>query len=436
MRIGLDGYNLAIPNGTGVATYGHTLARMLQELGHQVDGLFGLDAGRRAEMRELLFFERFGLGDRRTARAAQRRIAGIAASAVLDWTPRRPVSVPLSDRVDRRAFTYRLPAFDTLWNSANLFDVAYARFRHFGRFLTVSMPDPPDVMHWTYPLPIRMAGAKNVYTLHDLVPLRLPHTTLDEKPYYYRLIRECIASADHLCTVSDSSLADVIRYFPEADGKITNTYQSSPVPEEVLSSNPADDAAIIKGMFGLDNKAYFLFFGAADPKKNLGRIVDAYLTANVRTPLVIVSGRDWGMNEETRMLGSGGQVYGRAMGKRIVRLEYLPRATLFRLIRTAKAVLFPSLLEGFGLPALEAIQLGTPVVSSNVSSLPEVVGDAGLLVDPYKVQDIAAAIRAIDSDAEVAARLRAEGPGQSAKFSDAAYRQRLADFYARFTPRD
>jgi glycosyltransferase involved in cell wall biosynthesis len=428
MRIALDGYNLAMPNGTGIATYAYTLASTLQQMGHRTEGLFGLEVGQRQETRELLFFEHFGHGHRLTEQELQRRVALTTAT---NWLPRRPKPIPISQNIERRGFGYRLPAFDALWSSPYLFETAYARFKYFGQFLTVSLPEPPDIMHWTYPLPIRVAGTKNVYTLHDLVPLRLPQATLDDKRYYHRLVKQCVNVADQICTVSEASQDDILAHFPAAEGKITNTYQSSPVPTEVLASNPAEDSAIIKGMFGLKDKGYLLFFGAVDPKKNLGRIIDAYLTSNVATPLVIVSARDWGMNENAGMLSDGDKVYGRSMRNRIIRLEYLPRTTLFRLIRTAKAVLFPSLYEGFGLPALEAIQLGTPVISSNVSSLPEVVGNAGLLVDPYKVHEIAAAIRAIDSDSDLYARLLDNAPAQGQKFSDAAYQLRLAALYSK-----
>jgi len=129
-------------------------------------------------------------------------------------------------------------------------------------------------------------------------------------------------------------------------------------------------------------------------------------------------------------LGKDGTVYGRKVDRPIVQLQYLPRATLFRLIRSARTVLFPSLCEGFGLPALEAIQLGTPVISSNVSSLPEVVGDAGLLVNPYSTAEIAGAIKALDADDTLLERLQTAGPAQAARFTDAAWMERLRGLYA------
>ncbi|MFD2498430.1 glycosyltransferase [Rhizorhabdus histidinilytica] len=223
--------------------------------------------------------------------------------------------------------------------------------------------------------------------------------------------------------------------FPDAaPDKVTNSYQTAPVPAELLARDPAEDAGVVEGLFGLKRRGYFLFFGALDPKKNLARIIEAYLTSRSETPLVIVGARHWGTEQEARIFGDqkkGVSLYGEAAAKGLVQLDYLPREMLLRLVRGAKAVMFPSLYEGFGLPALEAIRLGTPVISSTISSLPEVVGEAGLLVDPYDAGAIAQAMRALDEDPALAARLSAAAPAQAAKFSDEAYRARLAAMYER-----
>ena len=96
------------------------------------------------------------------------------------------------------------------------------------------------------------------------------------------------------------------------------------------------------------------------------------------------------------------------------------------LIRGARAVLFPSLYEGFGLPALEAMLLGTPVITSNTASMPEVVGDAALTVDPYDISALVGAIQAMDRDPALRARLAAAGPVRAALFSPERYAERLA----------
>src|SRR5438270_9675109 len=120
----------------------------------------------------------------------------------------------------------------------------------------------------------------------------------------------------------------------------------------------------------------------------------------------------------------------RRAGRGIHRLQYVTFATLVTLIRGARAVIFPSLYEGFGLPVLEAMLLGTPVVASCEGALPEVAGEAALLVDPYDTDQIARAIATIVSDADLRAELARRGPLQAAKFSVERYRERVAAVYA------
>jgi glycosyltransferase involved in cell wall biosynthesis len=426
MRFGIDGYNLAIPNGTGVATYGASLANVLIGMGHGVEGVFGIDPGTNRDTRETLFFERFG-------REHDRGHVGRRVARKVAWHhgPRRLVEVPLTAHVDKRGLGARWPGFSALWTSPLLFDEAIARFAALRRMTTVRVPDPPAVMHWTYPVPLRMEGSRNVYTLHDLVPLKLPYTTLDNKPLYDRLLRHLVHKADHIATVSEASRADILAMFGADPDRVTNTYQSSPLPEIIARTPPAQDQAMVESVFGLPTRGFYLFFGASDPKKNIGRIIDAYLASQSTRPLVVVSSRDWGMSEASGGLGKDGMVYGRKVDRPIVQLQYLPRDMLFRLIRSARAVLFPSLYEGFGLPALEAIQLGTPVIGSNTSSVPEVVGPGGLLVDPYDTGAIAGAIRQIDGDDALVERLSAAGRDHAQRFTCDRFAERLRGLYTK-----
>ena len=113
-------------------------------------------------------------------------------------------------------------------------------------------------------------------------------------------------------------------------------------------------------------------------------------------------------------------------------MPYVPFAQLVSLIRGAKAAVFPSLYEGFGLPVLEAMLLGTPVIASNTASLPEVAGDAALMVDPYDPRAITQAIRTMDADADLRADYTKRGLKQAECFSAERYRARLKDVYDRF----
>jgi len=429
--IGIDGYNLALPNGTGVATYGHVLTDILRDGGHCVTGLFGVDAGRDPEMRELLFYDRMGhVPPTPTLRRKRRR--RILRAALRPFHVRHLDDVPHTGRIETANLAERLPAFDRLTTFPDLFEVAHRHFALYGRFLRVRMDAPPAIMHWTYPLPIRLEGAANIHTFHDLVPLRLPYTTLDAKRAYRRLLAACAAEAAHICTVSEASRADIIAEFGLDPACITNCYQASPLPAP--DSDPQGDARIIENIFGLRHRSYFLHFGAIEPKKNIGRLLEAYLATGVEAPLVLTGGRGWQAQDELRLLipdDEADTAHGRRMAERIRRLEHLPRALLARLIRGARAVLFPSIHEGFGLPVLEAMQLGTPVLTSAVGAPAEIAGDAALLVDPYDVAAIAAGISTLDSDAGLRDRMAAAGAAAAARFSAPAYRTRLEQMYAR-----
>ena len=423
MRIGIDGYNLAMPNGTGVATYGITLARTLKAGGMEVEGVFGLDAGRDPALRETLFFDRFGRGG---------PVKGAAlAPAYWPWLRLGAADVPLTDRVDRRALADRLPAFDRIVSARRLFALAHRHFATFRRFVPLAMTNPPEIMHWTYPVPIELVGARNIYTLHDLVPLKLPYTTLTAKRTYRALVKACVRRAAHVCTISEASRADILREFGASGDRVTNCYQTAIPPD---GSDPAGDAAALERMFGLSRRGFFLFFGAIEPKKNVGRLIEAHLARATDTPLVIVGGKGWQGDGELRLLRpdpSMGQDHARALAARVILLDHLPRSILVRLIRSAKAVVFPSIAEGFGLPVLEAMQLGTPVLTSRGGALEEVAGDAGLLVDPFDVRAITAGLAALDKDAALRDRLAEAGPRRAARFSQAVYLERLEQLYAR-----
>ena len=155
----------------------------------------------------------------------------------------------------------------------------------------------------------------------------------------------------------------------------------------------------------------------------------------------MVGARAWQSEGELQLMpgdGAGGAAgtFGGPKGQTIMRLDYLPRELLAKLIRGARAVVFPSLYEGFGLPVLEAMQLGTPVITSTTSSLPEVAGDAGLLVDPYDVGALVEAMRRLDADEALGRAMSARGLEQAKLFSRGRYQERLTELYsAAMTPR-
>jgi len=422
-RVGIDGFNLALGRGTGVATYARTLSRCLSRMGHPVDVLYGMNISQRTStaLREVIFFDSLGqeFGARRPKFLSKRWIDERRA----DLSGHEAVEVPMTGRVDGRSFSHRMPDYDRILNIPGLFGAATRHYKRTRRFMTITVPDAPAIMHWTYPLPIRLNGARNAYTVHDLVPLRLPHTTLDDKGYHFRLIRDIAKRADAICTVSEASARDVISFYPAAAPKLFNTYQSFTPSEAALSRDAAAVAAEIKALFGLEPDGYFLFFGSLEPKKNVGRLIEAFLAAETSRPLVLVGAMAWKSEDELRFLERGVQ------SGRIRHLEYLPEPVLMGLIRSARAVLFPSLTEGFGLPVLEAFSFGAPVLTSREGSLPEVAGDVALFVDAYNTGSISRGIAELDRNDALCAAQRAAGPAQAARFSMDRYAERLRAFY-------
>ena len=430
-RIVIDGYNLAIPQGTGVATYARNLSHALHGLGHQVGVLYGKNIGPTKDTlaREVDFFDPptailpQWLSDTLRAIKLSHRPFGLKA-----W------SVPVSGAV----ISQGMPYADEIWNVSDMFQMAQVQHQLTHQMLQVRLPGPaPDIMHWTYPFPIQLRGAKNIYTLHDLVPMRLPATTLDNKRRYLRIARAIAAQADHIVTVSEHSRRDIIELLGVAPDRVTNTYQAVDLPA-ALRNKPVDLVRNeIAGTFGLTFGEYFLFFGAIEPKKNIGRLIEAYLASGVKGPLVIVGKKAWKSEGELRLLFNDHIQYLQSEGPytftrhRVMQLEYAPFPLLVSLIRGARGVLFPSLYEGFGLPVLEAMLLGAPVMTSNTSSLPELVGDAALTVDPYNTAAMAQAIQALDSDAALRARLSAAAPLQADLFNPSRYQDRLQALYAR-----
>jgi glycosyltransferase involved in cell wall biosynthesis len=284
---------------------------------------------------------------------------------------------------------------------------------------------------------LRIPGAKNIYTFHDLVPLRLPFATLDNKRRYYKLVKLLASKADHIVTVSETSRKDIINLLGVPDDKITNTYQSVEIPEKYAGKSDDQVKREVEGTVNVSYKNYMLFFGAIEPKKNVGRLIEAYLASKVDTPLLIVGKFVWKTEQEFKLLNDDATSYLEQLGsltyrrRRIIQMDYAPFPLLVSLIKGAKAVLFPSLYEGFGLPVLEAMKLGTPVLTSTEGSTPEVAGDAALLIDPYDTRAIADGISALDTEEDLRASLSAKGLQRADLFTPEAHARRLAAVYGR-----
>ncbi|HLY44075.1 MAG TPA: glycosyltransferase family 1 protein [Stellaceae bacterium] len=430
-RIYFDGLNLSLERGTGIATYTRMLTRVVRELGYDVGVVYSSphEPAKNPQLREIAFFD----PNNATRISASRGISNKLIDQLRYTRPVRPTALDLSGLVIADQFRGRIPLHDQIFMARNLFGNARDYYAWSGRFAELAFDVAPEIMHCTYQLPLRAKGARNIYTIHDLVPLRLPFTTLDNKRLTYRLLRKIAAEADHIVTVSENSRRDIVQLLGVAEERVTNTYEAVDFPPELVGRSDDLIAEQLRGSYGLGLRDYLLFYGALEPKKNIARLIDAYQLAAIDIPLVVAGPPGWGTESEAALLQ---QLHRETTSearprRRFHRLEYVSLPLLVTLVQGARAVIFPSLYEGFGLPVLEAMLLGTPVVTSSTSSLPEIAGDAALYVDPYDTDDIVRGIKTIASDADLRAELSRRGRVQAEKFSVARYRERMAALYER-----
>jgi glycosyltransferase involved in cell wall biosynthesis len=429
-----EAHNLTFKGGTGIATYARALAQAAGRLGYQVDGLFGVERGLargQDALNEILAFDAVDDNEWLSPLQVAWRTLNYPFNALGGM---RPVELPRSGLVTG-PIADALRPFRRAYASTRLIDISMMHFKLYGRAARIKVPERPSIFHATHPVPLAVRGCPNIYTIHDLVPLRLPYTTLDNKKYFYRLLTSLARTADHIVTVSEHSRRDIVEFLGIDESRVTNTYQAVDIPAHLMDRTDGEVADDLAKLFGLDFGGYFLFYGAIEPKKNVSRLVDAYAASGSKLPLIIAGGSGWQNRADLRKIRDerftnfriDGNVVRRE--RQVRRLEFLPNDQLVTLIRGARALLFPSIYEGFGLPVIEAMALGTPVLTSNASSLPEVAGDSALIVDPYSVDDIMRGIIAVEADADLRKELAQRGAAQAGKFSPSEYDERLAQLY-------
>jgi glycosyltransferase involved in cell wall biosynthesis len=235
---------------------------------------------------------------------------------------------------------------------------------------------------------------------HDMIPLRFPKRFSPLTPYHRYYTPQVLNQAQHIICNSQATAKDLVNFFHIPTNKIT------PIP---LAYNPSQFQFL-----NLPTRNYFLYIGRQDPYKNLQRLITAFSTLPNRndyelwlagpydkrySPLLEIQTQELGINHLVKFL------------------NYVPYNELPIIINQAIALVFPSLWEGFGLPVLEAMACGTPVITSNISSLPEVAGDAAILINPYNIEEITAAMKIIINDSETRKQLSEKGLKRANQFT-------------------
>lgn len=287
-----------------------------------------------------------------------------------------------------------------------------------------------DLLHMPWFYAPAFVPARMVITVHDLVDLIYPphpgpQVAQAARPWF---ARRALRKASRVITVSQSTAREISRVFEIADSKISVLYNA--VDEEFASPLPGDADRIQERL--AVNYPYVLYAGRVGPQKNLARLIEAFAVAKAELrgqpefadlKLVLI-GDELGQHADLRRA-----VIRSRLREDVRFLGFVPLHVLRVFYSRAKAFLFPSLYEGFGLPPLEAMAHGAPVVASNVSSLPEILGDAALLVNPENVFEIARGIQQALTDDSLRHELIERGYKQVRRYSWERTARQLLEIY-------
>jgi glycosyltransferase involved in cell wall biosynthesis len=271
-----------------------------------------------------------------------------------------------------------------------------------------------------------LTPCRSVVTIHDCIHLRFPQYLPNRLAYGYARASLWIAThrSSRVLTVSEASKRDILRYFRVPESKINVIYNA--IDERFGEAPDDEEVARVRERYQL-NDPFVLYAGNIKPHKNLERLIEAFhmlRKGDLEHVKLLIIG-----DEISKYATLRRAVHHYKLHKHVRFFGFVPDKTLAVLYRLASVFVFPSLYEGFGLPPLEAMASGTPVITSNVSSLPEVVGDAALLIDPYDAGAIAAAMRQVLTEPALREDLRRRGLQRVREFSWERSVRRVREIY-------
>lgn len=272
----------------------------------------------------------------------------------------------------------------------------------------------PDIFHNPdHVLPFLPVLSKKIITVHDLTFLKHPEAFLKSTVMYKKLMmKNAIKKVDMIIADSDNTKNDVMQYFKLPEKKIQTVYIS--IADEYGIRDKNSSIRIMSSKYHI-NKPFILFTGTIEPRKNVISILKAYYELKKRKGfehlLVIAGKKGWLYNEIFDFIKE------KCLQDEIIFLDYVDQGDMPSLYCASDLFIYPSIYEGFGLPVLEAMACGTPVITSNVSSLPEVAGDAAVLVDPMNIGEITDAINNVLNNRDLWNKLRVRGLENVKRFS-------------------
>jgi len=281
---------------------------------------------------------------------------------------------------------------------------------------------PVDVLHSPDFIPPFRRRCRSIITIHDLNFLLYPQFLTKASARYYGQIDQAVRHTDHIIAVSESTRHDIVRLLGVPEQMITVIYEA---PRRFFHILPdVDLRPRLQQRFGL-KRDFLLFAGTIEPRKNIPTLLSAFQQMldhyHPDVDLVLAGARGWLADEIDGLVSRLG------LSDRVRFLGRVSDEELVWLYNATRMLVWPTFYEGFGLPPLEAMACGAPVIVSNVSSLPEVVGDAGLLVDPTDTNALTVAMWRVLSDDTLRQEMIAKGIKRAANFSwERAARETLA----------
>ena len=284
-----------------------------------------------------------------------------------------------------------------------------------------------DLFHAPHYVVSPLVRRPYVVTIHDCIHLRFPQYLPSQSAHVYArtMMRMSARRARRILTVSQASRDDIVHFLGVPADKIDVIPNA--IDEDLISLAGDADVARVRERYQL-HAPFVLYTGNIKPHKNVDRLIEAFSLLRQRRPgdvTLVIIGDEASKYPKLRRL-----VHRHQLHKHVRFLGFVPDATMAALYRLASVFVFPSLYEGFGLPPLEAMALGTPVITSNVSSLPEVVGDAAVLIDPGSPASIADALARVLDDEALRAELIRRGHERVKAFSWARSAARTREVYA------
>lgn len=422
LNILVDGFNLGLKKGSGIKTYGMTLLDAYEKLGHEVGILLDnhFITGKDALLDEVSLFDQDEV--RPVPFLNYRWYRNLKTISYLFRKRKSHLVVPKITEPDPENYLSHVGGvkYQYLENIGDVFNAANKLFMVTGKTTQIKPKNNPDIFHLTTPWPIEVKGAKTVVTIHDLIPLKVPFTTLDLKEHFYKLFKWAAETSDLILSVSEHTKRDIMEIYGIPEEKIKVTYQSYKGGDIDISK---EDADVYLKSKKLEAEKYILFVGNIEPKKNIKQLIRAFAYIKKGYKLAIVGHKAW--MSDSQLVGLSSYL----KKKEYVMLDYVTEEELAMLYSNAFCMVFPSLYEGFGLPVLEAMQNNCPVICSDRSSLPEVGGDAALYVDPYKFTDIRKQLDKLIENPDLRLEMIEKGKKRVEFFSPENYAKRLQKAY-------